>query len=181
MHLIWSIFDEAYGALAYWRAWHDLPIQFSQSDSQRVPAHWQVFGSCVSPLTKSPRLAVNPPNAMLNYLYAILESEVRLAIAEIGLDPGIGVPHSDTRTRDSLACDLMEPVRPQVDAFVLGWLRRTLLQRKWFFEERNGNVGLPGSSRPSLRSPQGFGNKPWDLLLSGCCILCGPAALAHQR
>src|SRR6267378_1422507 len=141
---------EAYGALAYWRAWHDLPIQFSQSDSQRVPAHWRVFGSRVSPLTKSPRLAVNPPNAMLNYLYAILESEARLAISQLGLDPGIGVLHSDTRTRDSLACDLMEPVRPQVDAFVLDWLRRTLLQRKWFFEERNGNCRLTGEFAAQL-------------------------------
>jgi CRISPR-associated endonuclease Cas1 len=141
---------EAYGALSYWRVWHDVPIQFSQSDSQRVPAHWRVFGSRVSPLTKSPRLAVNPPNAMLNYLYAILESETRLAIAELGLDPGIGVLHTDTRTRDSLACDLMEPIRPQVDAFVLDWLRRTPLLRKWFFEERNGNCKLTGEFAAQL-------------------------------
>jgi len=32
------------------------------------------------------RLAVNPPNAILNYLYALLESEARLAIAALGLD-----------------------------------------------------------------------------------------------
>lgn len=135
---------EAYGALAYWRAWRELPVQFPQSGLQRVPQHWQTFGSRVSPLTKSTRLAVNPPNAMLNYLYAILESEARLAISELGLDPGIGILHSDTRTRDSLACDLMEPVRPHVDAFVLNWLRRAPLQRKWFFEERNGNCRLAG-------------------------------------
>ncbi len=135
---------EAYGALAYWRAWHDLPIQFLQPDLQRVPKHWQVFGSRVSPLTKSPRLAVNPPNAMLNYLYAILESEARLAISELGLDPGIGVLHSDTRTRDSLACDLMEPIRPQADLYLLDFLDRGPLQRKWFFEERNGNCRLTG-------------------------------------
>jgi hypothetical protein len=79
---------------------------------------------------------------MLNYLYAILESEARLAISELGLDPGIGVLHSDTRTRDSLACDLMEPIRPQVDAYLLNWLRRAPLQRKWFFEERDGNCRL---------------------------------------
>jgi CRISPR-associated endonuclease Cas1 len=141
---------EAYGALAYWRAWHDLHIQFSQSDLRRVPQHWQVFGTRVSPLTKSPRLAVNPPNAMLNYLYAILESEARLAISELGLDPGIGFLHSDTRTRDSLACDLMEPIRPQVDAFLLDWLRRAPLQRKWFFEQRDGNCRLTGEFAVTL-------------------------------
>jgi CRISPR-associated endonuclease Cas1 len=135
---------EAHAALAYWRAWHELPVAFPQADSRRVPEHWRTFGSRLSALTKSPRLAVNPANAMLNYLYAILESEARLAISELGLDPGIGVLHSDARTRDSLACDLMEPIRPQVDAFVLNWLHRGPLSRKWFFEERDGNCRLTG-------------------------------------
>jgi hypothetical protein len=98
----------------------------------------------MSPLTNSPRLASNPPNAMLNYLYAVLESECRLALAALGLDPGIGVLRNDTRNRDSLALDVMEAVRPQVDAFVLEWLRRSPLQRKWFFEGRNGNCRLNG-------------------------------------
>jgi CRISPR-associated endonuclease Cas1 len=141
---------EAHGALVYWRVWHTLVLQYPRSDSQRVPQHWCAFGSRISPLTKSPRLAVNPANAMLNYLYAILESEARLAISELGLDPGLGVLHSDTRTRDSLACDLMEPIRPQVDAFLLDWLRSGSLQRKWFFEERDGNCRLTGEFATQL-------------------------------
>ena len=141
---------EAQGALAYWRAWHELPIAFPQADLRRVPEHWLRFGSRLSPLTRSPRLAVNPANAMLNYLYAILESEARLAISELGLDPGLGVLHSDTRTRDSLACDLMEPIRPQVDAYLLDWLRRAPLQRKWFFEERDGNCRLLLTTKPTV-------------------------------
>jgi CRISPR-associated endonuclease Cas1 len=135
---------EAQAALAYWTAWHKLPITFPQADSRHLPAHWRTFGSRLSPLTKSPRLAVNPANAVLNYLYAILESEARLAISELGLDPGLGFLHADTRTRDSLACDLMEPIRPKVDAYLLDWLCRVPLQRKWFFEERDGNCRLSG-------------------------------------
>jgi CRISPR/Cas system-associated endonuclease Cas1 len=38
-------------------------------------------------LTSSPRLAINPANAILNYLYAILEAETRLACLTLGLDP----------------------------------------------------------------------------------------------
>lgn len=133
---------EAHAALAYWSAWHELPVVFSQAESRRVPGHWHTFGSRLSPLTRSPRLAVNPPNAAINYAYSILESEARLAISELGLDPGIGFLHSDTRTRDSFACDLMEPIRPQVDAFVLDWLRRESWRKKWFFEERDGNCRL---------------------------------------
>ena len=75
---------EAEGAQAYWSAWRSIPIQFPQRDIHRVPDHWRVFGTRKSPLTGSPRLAVNPPNAMLNYLYALLESESRLALAALG-------------------------------------------------------------------------------------------------
>ena len=103
---------ESQAALAYWTAWREMPITFPRNDLPKVPDHWRTFGSRLSPLTRSPRLAVNPPNAMLNYLYALLESEARLALATLGLDPGIGILHNDTRTRDSLACDLMEPIQP---------------------------------------------------------------------
>jgi hypothetical protein len=85
---------------------------------------------------------VNPVNAILNYLYALLEAECRLAVAALGLDPEMGVLHMDTTNRDSFACDLMEPIRPDVDAYVLNWIARQPLKRNWFFEERNGNCRL---------------------------------------
>jgi CRISPR-associated endonuclease Cas1 len=136
---------EAQAARAYWSAWSTLPINFPKNDKGRVPDHWCSFGARVSPLTGSPRLAVNPPNAILNYLYSVLESEARLAAAALGLDPGLGVLHVDTPARDSLACDLMEPVRPQVDAYLLDWITRQYLRREWFFEQADGNCRLMGS------------------------------------
>ena len=136
---------ESRAAFAYWSAWRNVPIVFPKRDLSRVPEHWQRFGARISPLTGSPRLSVNPPNAMLNYLYALLESEARLAAAALGLDPGIGLMHVDSRARDSFACDLMEPVRPQVDAYILDWMARAPLRREWFFEQRDGNCRLMGS------------------------------------
>jgi len=136
---------EAQAGHAYWSAWRSVPVIFPRADVRRVPDHWRTFGTRISPLSGSPRLAVNPPNAMLNYLYALLESEARLAAAALGLDPGLGVMHVDSRSRDSLACDLMEPVRPQVDAYLLDWISREPLRREWFFEQRDGNCRLMGS------------------------------------
>src|SRR5713226_867016 len=135
---------ESQAASAYWAAWRTLPINFPRNDLRRVPDHWRRFGARISPLTGSPRLAANPVNSILNYLYALLESEARLAAAALGLDPGLGVLHVDTPARDSLALDLMEPVRPQVDAFVLDWITREPLRREWFFERRDGNCRLMG-------------------------------------
>ena len=135
---------EARAALAYWSAWRNIPITFPKNDLRRVPEHWLTFGSRHSPLTGSPRLAVNPPNTILNYLYSLLESEARLAIAALGLDPGIGVMHVDSPSRDSLACDLMEAVRPQVDTYLLDWIVREPLHRQWFVEQPDGNCRLMG-------------------------------------
>jgi CRISPR-associated endonuclease Cas1 len=136
---------EAQAANAYWGAWKNICIEFPKSDLLRVPDHWRTFGVRISALTGSPRLAVNPANAILNYLYAVLESETRLAAAAVGLDVGLGFFHSDTTNRDSLACDLMEPVRPKVDAFLFDWISREPLKREWFFEQRDGNCRLMGS------------------------------------
>jgi CRISPR-associated endonuclease Cas1 len=133
---------EAQAAAAYWSAWSTLPVTFPKNDLNRVPEHWRTFGSRTSPLTGSPRLAANPANAMLNYLYTVLESEARLAAAALGLDPGLGFLHLDTPARDSLANDLMEPVRPNVDAYVLNWVLGQPLRREWFFEQRDGNCRL---------------------------------------
>jgi CRISPR-associated endonuclease Cas1 len=133
---------ESQAARAYWQAWSDVPIRWPRKDEPRVPAHWKLFGSRISPLTHSPRLAVNPPNTLLNLLYSILETESRLGLACLGLDPGIGVLHVDTANRDSLACDLMEVCRPNVDAFVLNWLQSEPLCKSDFWEDRNGNCRL---------------------------------------
>lgn len=57
---------------------------------------------------------------MLNYGYAVLESQVRIAIAEAGLDPTIGYLHANAPGRATLVFDLMEPYRPVVDRAVLG-------------------------------------------------------------
>jgi len=138
-------FFESQAALAYWNAWRFLPINFPKQDLHRVPNHWRMFDARISSLTGSPRLATNPANSILNYLYAVLESETRLAVAALGLDPGLGVLHVDTQFRDSLAFDVMEPIRPRIDAYLLEWIRRETLKRDWFFEQPNGNCRLLGS------------------------------------
>lgn len=146
---------EAGAAKIYWTAWRNVECAFPRKDLPRVPDHWHMFGMRMSSLTGSPRLATNPINAILNYLYAVLEAETRLAAATLGLDPGIGVLHLDAPRRDSLACDLMESVRPEVDAFVLNWVKREPLPRNWFFEQRDGNCRLVAelASRLSQTAP----------------------------
>jgi len=129
-------------AALYWSAWHELPITFTRKDATRVPTHWLRFGSRRSPLTGGPRLSVNPANTLLNFTFAIAESECRLAAVACGLDPGLGLLHTDTANRDSLALDIIEPIRPAIEAWILNWLTREPLRRADFFETTNGNCRM---------------------------------------
>ena len=86
---------------------------------------------------------MTPVHAILNYCFALLESESRLALAALGLDPGLGLGlHTDTANRDSLALDVLEPVRPHVESWVLDSITREPLRRADFFETATGNCRL---------------------------------------
>jgi CRISPR-associated endonuclease Cas1 len=133
---------EAQAASAYWQAWSTLPIPFPAGTIDGVPEHWLTFGQRASLLTGSPRSASNPANAILNYLYALLEAETTLACHEVGLDPTLGVFHVDRRDRSSLSLDLMEAARPVVDAYVLALLTQRTLSHRDVVETRQGGCRL---------------------------------------
>ncbi len=133
---------EAQAAASYWEIWAGVPVRFGRSDAAKVPEGWHAFDGRASPLSGASRRAATPANAILNYLYAILECEARIACTAVGLDPGLGVLHADLKARDSLALDVMEVVRPQVDALVLDLLRSRTFAARDFFETREGGCRL---------------------------------------
>ena len=60
----------------------------------------------------------------------------------VGLDPGIGIVHADQRARDSLALDLLEVVRPDIDRYLLTLLQEHTFTASDFFETRRGSVRI---------------------------------------
>ena len=146
--LIVALIAEGKAAEAYWNAWAAVPMEFARRD--RVPDHWRSFGMRRSPLTLAPRNAANPLNAILNYLYTLLEVETRIALIARGLDPGLALFHADEANRQSLAADVMEPVRPHVDAFVLNLARTRTFSAKDFAETREGACRLASSLAQEL-------------------------------
>jgi CRISPR-associated endonuclease Cas1 len=69
---------------------------------------------------KRSRAARHPINAMLNYGYGILISQLQAQVSSAGLDPTIGMIHGNSENRIPLIYDLMEPLRPVVDSHILG-------------------------------------------------------------
>jgi CRISPR-associated endonuclease Cas1 len=140
-------FDELRGAEGpagkqYWRAWEGVPVRFQKRDRGKVPEHWTRFNRRRSTLSEGNRKAIDPPNALLNYLFGVLEAEASLTAMEIGLNPYIGVMHADLPFRPSFAADLMEPLRPYVERKVIGLLRSRTFAVGEFFETREGQCRL---------------------------------------
>lgn len=77
---------------------------------------------------------------MLNFGYAFLEREVRLALIAENVDLRMGIFHSSDGRKDSLVFDVMELFRqPVIDRFILNLLRRNTFKPKDFNEdEENG-------------------------------------------
>jgi CRISPR-associated endonuclease Cas1 len=156
---------EANAASSYFGEWRDLPVTWPKADLQKIPEHWKFVGSRKSPLSGGPRLAVTPAHAILNYCFALLEAETRLALSISGLDPGLGVGlHTDTANRDSLAFDVLEPVRPQIEMWLLDWVAREPLRRADFFETTTGNCRLMSQMCTKLSETASIWGKlvaPW--------------------
>ena len=133
---------ESRAAVAYWDAWQGIPMRFGSREMARVPAHWKAFDARRSQLSASNRKASTPMNAILNYLYGILEAEACIAAQRVGCDPAMGLIHADRPSRANFAADLMEPVRPDVDAYVLRFLDERTFLKADFFETRDGNCRL---------------------------------------
>ncbi len=153
---------EAEAANSYFAAWtRQVRTPFVDRDASRVPDHWLGFDGRRSVLDRgrSPRKAANPVCAILNYAYALAEAECRLALLAVGLDPGLGVLHTDKRGRDSLALDLIEPLRPEVDATVLALLKRRRLRRTDFHETADGNCRVLAPLTHELAEA----SRPWRL------------------
>lgn len=109
---------EAQAAKAYWTVW--------MADHWRDSPH--TFNRVAKPGLDSP-----PPNAMLNYGYAVLRAGMARALVAAGLLPALGIHHRHRANAFCLADDLIEPLRPMVDARVRslwarGWTRDDLPQ-----------------------------------------------------
>ncbi len=143
---------EAHAAGFYWQIWEDVPIRFARRNPKRLgpggrwqpgrPDPWLVFGPRASLLTGQPYRATTPGNAVLNWLYAICQTELTIALLTAGIDPGIGLFHVDMPNRPSLALDGIEALRPYVDLWLFGYLVNSVFANRDFTELRDGEVRL---------------------------------------
>ncbi len=100
---------------------------------------------------RSRRPPLDPMNALLSFLYALLAHDCRSALEAVGLDPQFGYLHVPRPGRASLALDLMEEFRPILaDRLALTLINRQQLQAKDFNIRIGGAVEMSDAARKML-------------------------------
>lgn len=97
------------------------------------------------------RPPLDPVNALLSFLYALLAVDTRAACEAHGLDPQMGFLHRDRPGRMSLALDLMEELRaPLADRVALTLINRRQITGGDFTRQETGAVLLSDSARKTV-------------------------------
>jgi CRISPR-associated protein Cas1 len=134
---------EANCAAAYFRSWQGTPIKWRGTIRRPVPDNWHSIEQRSSPFhLAGNRKAAHPVNAILNYAYTVLESELRIKAIADGYDPTIGVMHEGRDGSSKFVFDLMEPERPKVDRAVLDFVKATVFDPADFTIRSDGVVRL---------------------------------------
>lgn len=90
----------------------------------------------------------DPLNAVLSLGYTLLHAEAVLAVHAVGLDPCLGFYHAPLFGRESLACDVVEGFRPQVDAWAMRLFNEQTLRAEDFSTTQDGCfLGKAGRER----------------------------------
>jgi CRISPR-associated protein Cas1 len=113
--------------------------------------------------------ASDPVNTLLNYGYAILESDCRKALNSVGLEPSVGFLHETRQARYALVYDLMEPYRWLVEKTILEYLEYERFAKQDFYRLDNYVLRLRSAALKKLltalqlrfNSPIGYRGKQY--------------------
>lgn len=100
------------------------------------PALAALFAPALGFQTRNRRPPRDPVNAALSLAYTLLHFEAVRAAQTAGLDPLLGCLHAPAFGRESLACDLIEPLRPRVDSWLWGLFRQRRLRLEDFVHDK---------------------------------------------
>jgi CRISP-associated protein Cas1 len=84
------------------------------------------------------RNSSHPVNAILNYAYTVLQSEIQIKAISEGYDPTIGIMHEGSAGSAAFVFDLMEPCRPLLDRRILEFVRARVFHSADFIIRSDG-------------------------------------------
>lgn len=96
----------------------------------------RLFAPTLNFTGRNKRPPPDPVNACLSLGYTLLHYDAVRACHIVGLDSMLGFYHDVSFGRESLACDLMEPLRPVMDGWVWQLFRERELRQEHFSDDQ---------------------------------------------
>jgi CRISPR-associated protein Cas1 len=141
-------------------------------------AHFRALASVLPPALgfagRNRRPPRDPANAALSLGYTLLHADAARACHVAGLDPLVGFYHRPSFGRESLACDLIEPLRPRLDHWLWDEFRSRNLREDHFATSPAG-CQLQKAGRTRFYAGYEQAARPWRRWLRSRC-----AALARR-
>lgn len=109
-------------------------------------AYCALFAPSLQFTSRQRRPPTDPVNACLSLGYTLLHFDAVKACHESGLDPYIGFFHDPAFGRESLACDVIEPLRAELDGLIWRLFRERVLRTENFADD-NGKILLNKTGR----------------------------------
>jgi CRISPR-associated protein Cas1 len=113
----------------------------------------------------------DPVNACLSLAYTLLHFDAVRAAHAVGLDPLLGFYHRPAFGRESLACDLVEPLRPLADEWVWQLFRTGRLRAENFSPDKGACLLGKAGRGHFYAAWEGFAALPRRWLRQRCAML----------
>jgi CRISPR-associated protein Cas1 len=110
-------------------------------------AYIHLFAESLQFSGRKKRPPPDPVNVCLSLGYTLLHYDAVRACHIVGLDPMLGFFHDVSFGRESLACDLMEPLRPLMDRWVWQLFKDRQLRPEHFSQDVGGRCQMNKAGR----------------------------------
>lgn len=157
--LIESAINEMNNHIEELKLYQNLPIGIMRGSIEGHEGHcakvyFKLLGELIPEKYKFDGRSRNPAkdyfNCMLNYAYGILYSRVESACIIAGLDPYIGIMHTDNYNKKALVFDLIEMYRGYMDYVVFILFSKRKVKKDMFEDVVGGGYWLNKSGKELL-------------------------------
>lgn len=115
-----------------------------QAQAQVFDAWRQLLPSGLGFVRRQRQPPPDPVNGLLSLTYSLVYQEAVRACLMTGLDGQLGCYHRLLAGRESLACDVMEPLRPDIESWVVQLFLQGVVAKRQFTRSKAGQACLLG-------------------------------------
>lgn len=139
---------EANCANIYFESWHGLQVKWVKEDEKMINPKYRAYENRADHDTLENKRAHQPVNALLNFAYHSVEKRLRRCCLKAGIKTTLSFYHANSAQQDtnakreSLLFDLIEPLRPMIEAAILKFLDKNALHIEWFIVDEYKVVHL---------------------------------------